>query len=153
LALDKRGTYRQIGIPQRLLRAAGVSVLILHALLMACVPQELLLLSNHDHVMLGHITPQEWQAHLKFHLQQAHDLIAGTHASTSAHAASDNEIISVVACDMSVQSTSTLALAVLPCIVLPIRMAPLAGAALSHPHALDLSPRVSVPHLPPILTT
>ena len=147
----KRGIYRQIGIPRSLLRAAGVSVIILHALLMACMPQELLLLTNHDHVTLGYITPQEWQDHLKFHLQQARDLIAGTHTSAGTHTASGTKIISVAACDMGVQSTSTLALAVLPCIVLPVRMAPLAGAALSHPRALDLSPRFSVPHLPPIL--
>ena len=57
--------------------ATGVAILILHALMMAFIPAQILLLADHDHLTLGVPTAEEWQAHLHHHLQEAQDYLAG----------------------------------------------------------------------------
>jgi hypothetical protein len=132
-----------------MLCAAGVAVLLLHVLLTAFVPPELLLLADHDHVTLGYITPEAWQEHLKFHLQQARDLLAGVKTTAGTTTQGSTRILSMPGCDMSVQNTSPLALAVLPVSHTQMHLVRVAGTAIEYPQTLDRSPQRRVPHLPP----
>jgi hypothetical protein len=129
--------------------AASAAVLILHAVLLAIAPAELMLLADHDHILLGFVTPAQWQEHLLLHLRQARDLLAGIHTPDPSQPASSPQIISVSGCGMSVQSNSTQALAMLPLSPVDLSIGRATGAPIVHPHSIDLSPRLNVPRLPP----
>ena len=133
---------------RRLLCGAGVAVLMLHALLTAFAPAELLLLSNHDHLGLGLITPQQWQDHLRFHLQQARNYLVGIQPAAANQDAKATPIMSLPWCDLMVQTTYVLATVMLPSSLLRLGLLK-TGDTLVHPYTLDLSPTLAVPHLPP----
>jgi hypothetical protein len=126
-------------------------VLILHVLLTAFAPQELLLLAGHDHMTQGTLTREEWQAHLRFHLQQARTLLDGAHTTADNHHTGDSRIISVTADDIGVHNTAPPALALLPSGRALMGFTPGRGEAITCLCALDLSPALDVPHLPPTL--
>jgi len=148
--LVKRRAYCKLSAPHDLLPLAGICVIVLHALITALVPQELLLLTGHDHVTQGALTREEWQEHLKFHLQQARDLLDGAHTSTeSHHAAGDSKIISLTTAEVGIHNTASPALALLPSSGVRIGFVAARGEALLCFCALDLSPALDVPHLPP----
>jgi hypothetical protein len=149
LALVKRGAYCKLGTRHDVLRLAGICVIVLHALLTAFVPQELLLLTGHDHVIQGTLTREEWQEHLKFHLQQAKDLLDGAHTTESHHAAEKSKVISITAAEVGIHNTTSPALALLPSGSIRAGFVPGRDEAVLCLCAQDLSPALDVPHLPP----
>ena len=140
--------YSRVLAFRRLLCGAGVAVLMLHALLTAFAPAELLLLSNHDHLELGLITPQQWQEHLRFHLQQARNYLAGIQPAVVHQDGNAPPMMSLPWCDLMVQSTYLLATVMLPSSLLHLGLVKTSDTLLP-PYSLDLSPHLFVPHLPP----
>jgi hypothetical protein len=45
-------------------------ILIAHSVMTACVPVQMLLLSQHDHIVIGKISAEQWVAHQQWHLRQ-----------------------------------------------------------------------------------
>jgi hypothetical protein len=140
-----------MGTAGMVIRAASVAVLVLHALVTALAPAELLLLSDHDHVVLGTVTPEQWAEHLQFHLQQARDYLAGIHVHAPGidHHTTGAQIISLPWCDMSVQNTQPMSFAILPCAAIQVGAAALHLMVVVPPDSLDLSPSFLTLHRPP----
>ncbi len=56
---------------RRLFAFFGLIILVAHMLLTAFVPVEILLLGNHDHIVLGSIFEDDWRVHERAHVQMA----------------------------------------------------------------------------------
>ncbi len=52
-------------------RAGGAFILLLHAALFSFGPPPVVFLANHDHVVVGAVTADQWRAHVEAHLRQA----------------------------------------------------------------------------------
>jgi len=83
--------------------AAGfaVWVLLAHTLVTACVPAPLLLLSQHDHVVIGKISARQWAAHLQWHLHEVNHHFIPTEPDPSVPTRDTGTILSVAGCDMN----------------------------------------------------
>jgi hypothetical protein len=133
------------------LNAVGAAVVIFHALLIAFTPTELLLLAEHTHITEGHVTPQEWEEHLRHHLKQARDYLVGihTHDIAGLPGTPSTKIFSAPGGESDAQNTASLAEALLPFSLSSAGRVSQVRGRVGPFVALDRSPRHDVPRRPP----
>jgi hypothetical protein len=112
-------------------------VLIVHTLVTAFVPAPILLLSQHEHIVIGKISAEAWIAHNRWHLKQVNGHFVQDESETPV--VSTGNIISAKGCDLQ---------------ALQAYYAALRGAL--HPTSLDAGlvlcdqhPEPAAPHLQP----
>ncbi len=93
-------------------------ILLAHTLITACVSPSVLLLSQHEHWVIGKVSAAQWAAHTQWHLKQ----INGHFINSTTQAASDSvlttgTIISAKGCDMQTLQAFYAALRSLPAAV------------------------------------
>jgi len=136
-------------LPGACRRVAGAWVLLAHAALLAVGPPPVVFLANHDHVVIGSVTAEQWRAHVQFHLQQSgsHYLSVGVSgAPVSPH---QPRITSLPGCGYDALGVSARAMAAAP-VFHAIGDPPLCRCmSLAHQASvIDLSPRLA-PDCPP----
>lgn len=76
-------------------------VLIAHTFITACVPAPLLLLSQHDHIVIGKVSAEAWVAHMQWHLREINHHYTPTKPDPAVAMGSAGTILSVEGCDMN----------------------------------------------------
>lgn len=123
-------------------------VLIAHVLITACVPAPILLLSQHEHIIIGEISPEAWVAHTQWHLKQinGHFVQAQPDVPT---APDTSKIISARGCDLqALQAYYTALRGALQRVHLGVDWA-VTGERPNLPTPHLQAPNLPVPHPPP----
>ena len=79
----------------------ALGVLIAHTLITACVPAPLLLLSQHDHLVIGKVSAEQWAAHMQWHLHELNHHYTPTQPDPAVATGNTGIILSVEGCDMN----------------------------------------------------
>ncbi len=131
--------------------AAGAFILLLHAALFAFGPPSAIFLANHEHVVVGVVTADQWRAHVEAHLRQAGSHYLSLGASHAPLQADQPRITSLPGCGYDALSVSVRALAGL-LLVIPHSCALLIWVGLIDVlSVLDRSPDLALRPPPPKL--
>lgn len=127
---------------------AGALLLLVHAALFAFGPPPVVFLANHDHVVVGAVTAEQWRAHVEAHLRQAgsHYLSAGI--SRLPVPADQPRITTLPGCDYDALGVSARALAAATLIAPADESAPAVTGRIDAPSVVDRSPDL-MPTPPP----
>lgn len=75
-------------------------ILLAHTLITACVSPAVLLLSQHDHWVIGKVSAEQWVAHTQWHLKQLNGHYTLDPATAAASPTTTGTILAAKGCEM-----------------------------------------------------
>ncbi len=131
--------------------AGGAFILFAHAALFAFGPPPVVFLANHEHVVIGAVTAEQWRAHVQTHLRQAGSHYLSPGVLRLPLPADQPRITSLPGCSYDALGMSIRASVFAP-FVAPTGVSRLAPVGLvDAPYVVDRSPDLIVTPPPPRL--